>query len=37
MAAEETSTEVLELVFKWTLWMGVGFVGSGFFITLVLT
>ncbi len=37
MAAEESSEDVLERVFFWTMVMAVGFVGSGFGIALLLT
>ena len=37
MAAEESSNDVLERVFFWTMVGGVFFVGSGFIITVLLT
>lgn len=37
MAGEDSSKDVLERVFFWTMLMAVFFVGSGFLIALVLT
>ena len=37
MAAEDSSNEVLERVFFWTMVGAVAFVGSGFAIALILT
>ena len=37
MAAEESSQDVLERVFFWTMASGVGFVAAGAVISLILT